>query len=262
MYIYKCTAVENGSKQDFYDVIGQLKALYPELAEDTRVRSDKEFLRRSFVRIQSRVTVQYSYSEQSVTVYSEEWLGKYYETRQVTEGRFPLIGISDMGAMWAMSGIYFAVIAVTAFLDFLMLYFSDSFYGVDKTSDIIFMLAAAAVYTVSGFIIRKRTGMPLLKLIFCQAGGFITLCIMLLAVNLFIFDSYAPYLYYILIDSIDVLVFSFGVFIVLFFDIFFPALEISFLVQGLTGLIMDKRRADKAKGEDIKQTDQTNYPGV
>ncbi len=253
MYRYKCTAIENGSKQDFYDVIGQLKSLYPELAEDTKVRSDKEFLRRSFVRVQRRVTVQYSYSEQSVTVYSEEWLGKYYETRQVTEGRFPLIGISDTGAMWAMSGIYFAVIAVVILVSFLSMFLMRSPYHAGRKFYIIISLVTTVAYTVSGFIIRRKTGIPLLKLIFCQAGGFITVCIMLITANMITLGSYLPYWFLIWFQDVSVL---FAGYTVEFFYIFFPALEISFLVQGATELIIRKRRSSKAvKGENIEQTD-------
>ena len=88
MYKYKCIAASNADKEDFYGVIGGLKGLYPEMTEDNITPSDNEFLRREFWLRQNRVMVQYSFSERSVTVFSEVWLGKFYEDREVLEGRF------------------------------------------------------------------------------------------------------------------------------------------------------------------------------
>ncbi len=243
MYRYKCTAVENGSKQDFYDVIGQLKSLYPELAEDTKVRSDKEFLRRSFVRIQSRVTVQYSYSEQSVTVYSEESLEKYYGERKVEEGQFSVHMTAGAGMVLAVSGIYFVLMVLLIFA-FAMV---DPDI-LDTEVPVVPILILAAVYTLSGIIIRRLTDMNFPKLIFCQAVGFVTAFAVFICIVDFAFGS----------SFLDFLLglFAFVGLVFLLLHLFLPAFVISLLLQGVTELIIKKIYGSKTvKGEDIKQTD-------
>lgn len=251
MYRYKCTAAVNAGKQNFYDVTEQLKALYPDLTENVGTRSDNEFLRREFVRGKSRVMVQYSFSEQSVTVYSEEWLGKYYGERQVLEGRFPLRGTATTGTMWAMSGIYFAVMAVVT-IAINILDAATGFFIDDTQIEVISILIMTAVYTLSGIIIRQRTSIPFMKLIFCQAGGFISVCVMLVLANMFILTFYLEdWFYWLYMFTLPFLIYSFA-----FVITFLPALEISFLLQGAAGLIMKKIYSSKtAKGEDIEQTD-------
>ncbi len=246
MYRYKCTAAVNADKQDFYDVKEQLQALYPELTENVGTRSDNEFLRREFSLGESRIMLEYCFSERSVTVYSEKRLEKYYEGRQITEGQFPLHGKATKGTMWAVSGVYSVVMAVVTIIAVII-------NSHEMASYLIIILAAA--YTFSGFIIRQRKGIPLLKLIFCQAGGFISVCSMIVLANLVVLSIYLPYMWsvWLYLPALPLLMYA-GVFL----SIFFPALEISFLLQVAAVFIMKKRYSSKTvKGGDIGETDQT-----
>ncbi len=233
MYRYKCAAAQNADKEDFYGVIGGLKALYPNMIENNNAPSDSEFLRREFWHGEKRVMVQYSFSERSVTVFSEDWLGKFYEDREVLEGRFrPTASAYTNGTMWAVSGVFFAVMAVTSFFGF-----SSIFFG---NVSILAVLILAAVYTVSGIIIRRRVEVPLLKLAFWQAGGFITVIIGLILSNAFLLADYLPSF------NIIGLIFTLAMgYIICWFMFCLPALEISYLIQAVIGLIMKKINSPK-----------------
>lgn len=243
MYKYKCTAEANADKEAFYSVVGELKKLYPELSEDNNVPSDNEFLRREFVQGKKRVMVLYSFSERSVTVFSKEWLGKFYEDREAAEGRFPEYSAVSTGTMWKISGGFFAGSALAAF--FFYFIFLASFYGSEKII-LITILALTAIYTVSGIIIRRSVEIPLLKLIFYQAGGFITVIAGVIALNVLVFELF----FYINIDFIWIIAFPFLTYSTSFAMVFLPALELSLLLQAVIGLIMKKIHSSEADAEE------------
>ncbi len=243
MYRYKCTAVENGGKQDFYDVTEELKALYPELAESVGKRPHRKFLQREFVIGENRVAVRYSFSEQSVTVYSENWLEKFYEEREVENGQFSVHMTAGAGMVLAVSGIYFVLMVLLIFA-FAMV---DPDI-LDTEVPVVPILILAAVYTLSGIIIRRLTDMNFPKLIFCQAVGFVTAFAVFICIVDFAFGS----------SFLDFLLglFAFVGLVFLLLHLFLPAFVISLLLQGVTELIIKKIYGSKTvKGEDIKQTD-------
>ncbi len=242
MYRYKCTAVENGGKQDFYDVTEELKVLYPELTENVGKRPDRKFLQREFVMGENHVAVRYSFSKQSVTVYSEERLEKYYGERKVEEGQFSASGKTGAGTIWAVSGIYFAIIALLIFTIFMIE--PDTF---DTDIPIVPILILAVVNTLAGIFIRRLTGMSFPKRILCLAVGFVTaFAVLICIVNLAFGPSFLDFL-------VGLLVLVGLVFLLL--HLFLPAFVISLLLQGVTELIIKKIYGSKtAKGEDMTET--------
>lgn len=180
MYKYKCIVEANADKEAFYGVIGGLKALYPEMFENSNAPSDNDFLRREFLQKKNRVLVQYSFSERSVTVFSEDWLGKFYEDREVAEGRFYTYSAMSTGVMWKLSGIFFAIMIAASFVVSLIVINSWDY----EKNIIITILLSAAVYTISGIIIRRRVDVPLINLFFCQLGGFITVGVGIFTANI------------------------------------------------------------------------------
>jgi len=241
MYRYKCTAVENGGKQDFYDVMEELKELYSEMTENVGKRPHRKFLQREFVIGENRVAVRYSFSEQSVTVYSENWLEKFYEEREVETGRFPMRGTAGAGTIWAVSGVYFVLMVLLIFA-FAMV---DPDI-LDTEMSLVPILILAAVYTLSGIIIRRLTDMNFPKLIFCQAVGFVTAFAVFICIVTFAFgSSFLDFL-------VGLLVFV-GL-VSLLLHLFLPAFVISLLLQGVTELIIKKiYGSKKVKGEDMTE---------
>ena len=245
MYKYKCIAASNADKEDFYGVIGGLKGLYPEMTEDNITPSDNEFLRREFWLRQNRVMVQYSFSERSVTVFSEVWLGKFYEDREVLEGRFkPTSPKSSNGTMWAISGVFFGVAAVISFFGF-----SSIFYSSENTMLIIILVLAAA-YTVSGILIRRRVDVPLMKLTFWQAGGFLTVIIGLILPNIYLLSICFPMHFLSIIYLLAAIATGY---LSCWFFLCVPALEISFLIQAIVGLVMKKVHSSKTVTETVTE---------
>jgi len=237
MYRYKCTAAENAGKQVFYAVTEELKALYPELTENVGKRPYRKFLQREFVMGENHVAVRYSFSKQTVTVYSEERLEKYYGERKVEEGQFSPCGKTGAGTIWAVSGIYFAIIALLIFTIFMIE--PDTF---DTDIPIVPILILAVVNTLAGIFIRRLTDMSFPNRILCQTVGLVTAFAVL-----------------ILIVGFSLREFLFGfLFVLVFFlpSFFLPAFVMSLLLQGIAELIIKKIYGSKtAKGEDIKQTD-------
>ncbi len=223
MYRYKYTAIENGSKQDFYNVMEELKALYPELTENVGKRPYRKFLQREFVIGENHIVVRYSFSEQSVTVCSEERLEKYYGEREVKEGQFSACGKTGARTMWTVSVIYFAVMALLSF-GFLL-------FGINMSA---VRLILAAVYTLSGIIIRRLTNMNFPKLILCQAVGFVTAFAGFMLMLTFAFG-------FSFLDFLTFLVFE-------LLHLFLPVLAISLLLQGVTELIIKKIHNTKTGG--------------
>lgn len=242
MYKYKCAAEANADKEAFYGVVGGLKGLYPEMLEINNVPSDNEFLRREFVQGKNRVMVQYSFSERSVTVFSEEWLGKFYENRYVTEGRFYTYSYASTGTMWQISGIFFAVMIAASVIFYFL--FSWAWYYDYEKNIIAVILVSAAVYTVSGIFIRRRVEIPLIKLIFCQAGGFITVGLGIFEANFLLLSMF--FSIYFLFSAAELIF----VFFYCFLLVFFPALEISFLIQAVIEPVIKKLRSSKAAAEE------------
>lgn len=137
--------------------------------------------------------------------------------------------------MWAISGGFFALIAVISFGEYRSIV--DSGGG-----SILVVLILAAVYTVSGMIIRRRVEVPLLKLTFWKAGGFITVIIGLIISNIFLFAIYLP------MDYSGIIYwaweFAFG-YVLCWLVLCLPALEISLVIQAVIGLIMKKINSSK-----------------
>ncbi len=232
MYRYKCTVAVNAGKQDFYAVTEELKALYPELTESVGKRPHRKFLQREFVIGENHVAVRYSFSKQSVTVYSEERLEKYYGERKVEEGQFSACGKTGAGTIWAVSGIYFAIIALLIFTIFMI---------TDIPIDPIFILAV--VNTLAGIFIRRLTGMSFPKRVLCQAIGFVTAFAVLMLI--YTFGNWGDFLFVLLV---------FGSFFLL--RIFLPAFVISLLLQGVTELIIKKiYSSKKVKRENMTGTE-------
>ncbi|MCM1022685.1 MAG: hypothetical protein NC395_01335 [Prevotella sp.] len=244
MYKYKCLAAKNADKADFYRVTDELKALYPNMTENEDVPSDRKFLRRGFWHGEKIVTVQYSFSERTITVFSEEWLGKFYEDKEAVEGRFrPFRSTSANGTMWSVSCAFFAVMAVASFFGFSSIFYDDA--------SMIAALILAAVYTVSGIIIRRRVDVPLLKLAFWQAGGYITVIMLLILSNGFLFSNLTTFniFYFILVLVTG--------YISCWFFYCLPALEISCLIQAVIGLIMKKINSPKTSAtENIAENNE------
>ncbi|MCM1330580.1 MAG: hypothetical protein NC253_14210 [Ruminococcus sp.] len=243
MYKYKCLAAKNADKADFYRVTDELKALYPNMTANEDIPSDREFLRRKFWQGEKIVTVQYSFSERTVTVFSEEWLGKFYEDKEVAEGRFiPKKSTPSNGTMWIFSGVFFAV---TAVLFFIIDNILDDYFSIIAT------LILAAVYTMSGINIRRRVDVPLLKLAFWQAGGYITVIMMLIFSNELLLNEF--FSFYIF----DSVMYSLYKYILYWFVFCLPALEISCLIQAVIGLIMKKINSPKtAATENIAENNE------
>lgn len=237
MYKYKCTAETDADKEAFYGVIGGLKGLYPEMFDSNNVPSDKDFLRREFMQGKNRVMVQYSFSERSVSVFSEEWLGKFYEEREVAEGRFYTYSYASASAMWKLSGIFFAIMIAASFIVFHII---DNYWYFERNI-IIMILVSAAVYTVSGIIIRRRVDVPLINFIFCQAGGFITVGVGIFTANVLLLSVLFS-IYFLM--SIAELLLAFVLCIVF---VFLPALEISFLIQAIIAIKKDRSSAAAAE---------------
>lgn len=240
MYRYKCTAAENAGKQVFYSVTEELKALYPELTENVGKRPHRKFLQREFVMGENHVAVRYSFSKQTVTVYSEERLEKYYGERKVEEVQFSACGKTGAGTIWAVSGIYFAIIALLIFTIFMIE--PDTF---DTDIPIVPILILAVVNTLAGIFIRRLTGMSFPKRVLCQAIGFLTAFAVLMLIFTFAFGHWGELFLVFLI---------FAVFFLL--RIFLPAFVISLLLQGIAELIIKKIYGSKtAKGEGMTRTE-------
>lgn len=254
MYKYIFTAAVNADKENFYSVVNELKEMYPEMAEDNNAPSDSKFLRREFYCGQKRVMVQYSFSERSVTVFSEDWLGKFYENKEVSEGRFSVRSESSTGAMWAISGIFFAATAIVSFFTTHLIFYASN------NAMRIALLVLAAIYTVSGILIRRSIDIPLLKLAFCQAGGFISVIIGLIALNVYLLDVYLPIHIFSFIAGAAAIAMLYLMALAL---IFLPALEISFIIQAVIVLIMKKiyptkTVANASAKEDIAEADNVH----
>lgn len=173
MYKYKCVAAANADEEDLYGVINKLKGLYPEIVENNNVPSDNEFLRRKFWQGQKRIMVQYSFSERSVTVFSEDWLEKFYEDREVTEGRFK--PIASMSANIKFTIILSIIFAALNFSSLLLI------AGIVEFRLWIIYSALSVIYIISAFIIKSKREISELKILFIQFGGYITIAVLLIA---------------------------------------------------------------------------------
>lgn len=173
MYKYKCVAAANADEEDLYGVINKLKGLYPEIVENNNVPSDNEFLRRKFWQGQKRVMVQYSFSERSVTVFSEDWLEKFYEDREVTEGRFK--PIASMSANIKFTIILSIIFAALNFSSLLLI------AGIVEFRLWIIYSALSVIYIISAFIIKSKREISELKILFIQFGGYITIAVLPIA---------------------------------------------------------------------------------
>lgn len=173
MYKYKCVAAANADEEDLYGVINKLKGLYPEIVENNNVPSDSEFLRRKFWQGQKRVMVQYSFSERSVTVFSEDWLEKFYEDREVTEGRFK--PIASMSANIKFTIILSIIFAALNFSSLLLI------AGIVEFRLWIIYSALSVIYIISAFIIKSKREISELKILFIQFGGYITIAVLPIA---------------------------------------------------------------------------------
>lgn len=166
-YQYKCIAAANADEEDLYGVINKLKGLYPEIVENNNAPPDSEFLRRKFWQGQKRVMVQYSFSERSVTVFSEDWLEKFYEDREVTEGRFK--PIASMSANIKFTIILSIIFAALNFSSLLLI------AGIVEFRLWIIYSALSVIYIISAFIIKSKWEISEFKILFIQLGGYITI---------------------------------------------------------------------------------------
>lgn len=172
-YQYKCIAAANADEEDLYGVINKLKGLYPEIVENNNAPPDSEFLRRKFWQGQKRVMVQYSFSERSVTVFSEDWLEKFYEDREVTEGRFK--PIASMSANIKFTIILSIIFAALNFSSLLLI------AGIVEFRLWIIYSALSVIYIISAFIIKSKWEISEFKILFIQLGGYITIAVLLIA---------------------------------------------------------------------------------
>lgn len=177
MYKYKCAAAADADREAFHGVAGGLKALYPELVETDSALSDGEFLRKEFWHGPNRVMVQYSFSERSVTVFSEDWLYRFYEGREVAEGRFEPIAPKSSKKFTIISSVIFAALNFGSLL---------LIAGIVEFRLWIIYSSLAAVYIISAFIIKSKREIGEFKLLFIQFGGFITVAASIIA---FFFDN-------------------------------------------------------------------------
>lgn len=173
MYKYKCVAAANADKEDFYGVIGGLKGLYPEIVENNNAPSDSEFLRKKFWQGQKRIMIQYSFSERSVTVFSEDWLERFYEDREVTEGRFKPIASTSSNIKFTI--ILSMIFAALNFSSLLLI------AGIVEFRLWIIYSALAVIYIISAFIIKNKREINEFKILFIQFGGYITIAVLLIA---------------------------------------------------------------------------------
>ena len=165
-YKYKCVAAVNADKEDFYGVIGELKVLYPEMCENNNDSSDSDFLRSKFWQGEKRIMIQYSFSERSVTVFSEDWLGKFYEDREVTEGRFkPIASTSSNTKFTIKLSVIFTVVNTAVFA------LSFSFFYFDLDLHYLFSSAILfCIYFVSDIIFKNKTTLKYDEILFIQLG--------------------------------------------------------------------------------------------
>lgn len=157
--------------------------------------------------------------------------------------------------MWAVSGIFFAFAVVTAFIFYSTIDYPYAFYYEEEKFAIILLLMLTAVYTISGIIIRRRVDISLIKMIFWQSGGFINVIAGIITANMFFLDE-CTYV------SISVIGFWYiALPLITFYEIglivFLPALEISFIIQAVVGLIMKKIHLSKtAAKENIEENNE------
>lgn len=170
--------------------------------------------------------------------------------KNATDTEQSAVSKSFNGTMWAISGGFFAVIAVISFCGYISII---NFY---ENVMLIIILILAAVYTVSGIIIRRRVKVSLLKLTFWQAGGFITVIIGLILSNIFLFAIYLP------MDNSGIIYwaweFAFG-YALCWLVLCLPALEISLVIQAVIGIILKKVHSSKtATEENIAENDSAD----
>lgn len=157
--------------------------------------------------------------------------------------------------MWAISGGFFAVAVL-----FTVSFYFVSYHGYRlEENALAVILIPAAIYTVSGIIIMRYIKITLLKLIFCQSGGFINVIAIIVALNALTFEMTNYYAFksdFFILDFTEVILELFGGYSMCFAVYCLPALEISFLIQAVIGLIMKKVRSSKtAAVENIEVTD-------
>ena len=137
------------------------------------------------------------------------------------------------GTMWKLSGGFFAVTLVVTFI----------FYLNFEVLGTAAVLVAAAVYIVSGIIIGRHIEIPMLKLIFCQSGGYITVGLLLVTANLLVFNYFFNIFCVSIFPWITEICLSY---LNCWILICFPALEISLLIQA----IIKKAGSSKAVSEE------------
>lgn len=152
--------------------------------------------------------------------------------------------------MWAISGGFFAVIAVISFCGY------SSIINFYENVMLIIILILAAAYTISGIIIRQRVDVPLLKLTFWQAGGFITVIIGLILSNIFLLAVYLTMGNSGIIYWVWEFAFSYAL---CWLVLCLPALEISLVIQAVIGIIVKKIHSSKTvTDENITETYNVN----
>lgn len=150
------------------------------------------------------------------------------------------------GTMCKLSGGFFA----GEILFTIIFYFV--FYNSWEKIALVMILILAAVYTVSGIIIRRFIEIPLLKLIFYQSGGFINLIAVIVTLNALAFDmiNYYSVKADFFIDFSEIIIEFVGGYSMCFAVFCLPALEISLLLQAIIGFAMKKTQLSKAAAEE------------
>lgn len=151
------------------------------------------------------------------------------------------------GTMWKLSGGFFAGAVLLTIIFYVVFYSSW-----EKTA-LVMILILAALYTVSGIIIKRFIEIPLLKLIFCQSGGFINLIAVIVTLNALTFDMISYYtisLKLFFADFTEIIIEFVGGYSMCFAIFCLPALEISLLFQAIIGLVMKKINSPKADAEE------------
>ena len=108
-----------------------------------------------------------------MTVFSEDWLEKFYEDREVTEGRFK--PIASMSANIKFTIILSIIFAALNFSSLLLI------AGIVEFRLWIIYSALSVIYIISAFIIKSKREISELKILFIQFGGYITIAVLPIA---------------------------------------------------------------------------------
>lgn len=178
--------------------------------------------------------------------------------KNATDTKQSAVSKSFNRTMWAISGVFFAVAVL-----FTVSFYFVSYHGYRlEENALAVILIPAAIYTVSGIIIMRHIKITLLKLIFCQSGGFINVIAIIVTLNALTFEMTNYYTFksgFFILEFTEVILEFFGGYSMCFAVYCLPALEISFLIQAIIGIVMKKIHSSKTTAEEnIAENDNAN----